>query len=552
MYKDYDSDADGLPDWWELTYFGNLNQGPNDDPDGDGYTNLEEYTRGSNPNDPESIPLYAISGHVTLKGGASNATNAVLTLTGAATNATTRPDSAGNYTFTNLKHGSYTITSSLGDYHFFPASCSSLIQHSDQANQDFAGLYKDYDSDGDGLPDWWELTYFGSLNQGPNDDFDGDGYTNLQEYNAGSNPGDPNSIPLYSISGKVTLGSSVVWVKAPSITPQASNVIYMYYGNANAQDAQDKTAVWSDNYLMVQHLNEKTGLHYDSTSNHKDATAYNLAQQGADIGEIGRADAFDSTLGSYLYVTGSGGLDYSLPTRGPLTVTAWFKADGNNNSTIVSHWESFNCGPSWNPSSITCSFGWQLALAQTNNAINLYLACPNNPTVTVTGAKNVKDGNWHCASFVRHDRDYQLFIDGQLEGGGVQSSSLTYSGQRFQIGSRYNLNINGNPSAPGGYFNGVMDEVRVSSTDRSADWMEASFLSENNQLITVGDEESITGQPWQYRRPIYIVATNISETLTNFPICVKLDSSRITYTGSGGADIRFTDTSGNPLKYEIR
>jgi hypothetical protein len=141
--------------------------------------------------------------------------------------------------------------------------------------------------------------------------------------------------------------------------------------------------------------------------------------------------------------------------------------------------------------------------------------------------------------------DYQLFVDGELEGCGVQSTNLSYSGQQFQIGSRY-----GNTSAPGGYFNGAIDEVRVSSTIRSADWMKASFLSENDQLVTFGDEENIAGE-WQYRRPIYIVATNISETLTNFPICIKLDSSRITYTGTGGADLRFTDASDNPLKYEI-
>jgi len=44
------------------------------------------------------------------------------------------------------------------------------------------------DSDGDGLPDWWELKYFGNLDQGPNGDYDNDGLTNLQEYQHGTNP----------------------------------------------------------------------------------------------------------------------------------------------------------------------------------------------------------------------------------------------------------------------------------------------------------------------------------------------------------------------------
>jgi len=46
---DIDSDGDGLPDWWEMQYFGNLAQGANDDPDGDARTNLQEYQQGRNP-----------------------------------------------------------------------------------------------------------------------------------------------------------------------------------------------------------------------------------------------------------------------------------------------------------------------------------------------------------------------------------------------------------------------------------------------------------------------------------------------------------------------
>lgn len=46
---DYSGDGDGLPDSWEMNYFGNLNQGPDDDPDGDQLTNLQEYLLGTDP-----------------------------------------------------------------------------------------------------------------------------------------------------------------------------------------------------------------------------------------------------------------------------------------------------------------------------------------------------------------------------------------------------------------------------------------------------------------------------------------------------------------------
>jgi subtilisin family serine protease len=45
-----DSDGDGLDDNWETTHFGNLAQGPKDDPDGDGWQNAREQVRGTDPN----------------------------------------------------------------------------------------------------------------------------------------------------------------------------------------------------------------------------------------------------------------------------------------------------------------------------------------------------------------------------------------------------------------------------------------------------------------------------------------------------------------------
>jgi len=51
------------------------------------------------------------------------------------------------------------------------------------------------DLDGDGLPDDWEQAWFGEAPAAPGDDADGDGFTNLQEYEAGTNPVDPADAP---------------------------------------------------------------------------------------------------------------------------------------------------------------------------------------------------------------------------------------------------------------------------------------------------------------------------------------------------------------------
>jgi hypothetical protein len=49
------------------------------------------------------------------------------------------------------------------------------------------------DSDGDGLPDAWEILWLGGINKPPGGDNDGDGSSNLNEYLTGTNPNDANS-----------------------------------------------------------------------------------------------------------------------------------------------------------------------------------------------------------------------------------------------------------------------------------------------------------------------------------------------------------------------
>ena len=72
--------------------------------------------------------------------------------------------------------------------------------------------------DVNGLPIAWEEEFFGTTNINANADPDGDGMSNAQEYQAGTNPTDPNSrLRVTAINGN-TLGSTatLTWTSVPS------------------------------------------------------------------------------------------------------------------------------------------------------------------------------------------------------------------------------------------------------------------------------------------------------------------------------------------------
>ena len=68
------------------------------------------------------------------------------------------------------------------------------------------------DSDGDGMPNAWELTYFTNETTGlPHADADGDGMSNLDEYRANTNPNDSNSVLRLANLSAAASGYTVQW-----------------------------------------------------------------------------------------------------------------------------------------------------------------------------------------------------------------------------------------------------------------------------------------------------------------------------------------------------
>jgi hypothetical protein len=109
-------------------------------------------------------------------------------------------------------------------------------------------LQSGFDSDGSGLPVWWELLYFGQTGVDPNADPDNDGICNLQEYLTGTDPNDPysaeaimlgywrfNSTNLLSEAGQPPLSS------ANTLTPSSWSGTSVYL-NTNSSLVYPETA----------------------------------------------------------------------------------------------------------------------------------------------------------------------------------------------------------------------------------------------------------------------------------------------------------------------
>ncbi len=282
-------------------------------------------------------------------------------------------------------------------------------------------------------------------------------------------------------------GTSLIWVKVPTLSNNNTDYIYMYYNNTSVADNQSSTSVWDSSHRAVWHLPNGTTLSAtDSTSNARNGTIVNTTATSS--GKIGGGASFN---GSTKYIEIPNSVEPSYPTSGntssyTTTFETWFKTSstgvilGMDDGTI----------PSGAPG------GYVPAMyIDSNGKLRATLYWHNSSGAQIVSSASYNDDTWHHVVDVYNNGTETLYVDGTSVGSQSSVPEYGYAGTyKYFYGTGYGT---GWPNHSGGwsYLNGTMDEMRFSSTARTSDWVKANYNSTNNTMNSFGTEDvyGVTG-----------------------------------------------------------
>ena len=274
----------------------------------------------------------------------------------------------------------------------------------------------------------------------------------------------PHEIEEYNAAG-----TSYMWVRVPSISASSSTEYMWMYYNCTDTVTENAAGVWTSSYSAVWHLNDAVtdnsavaNAHPDSSGNAEDLDQTN---NGPGTGKISGAQVFDGASDYLVHGTVS-----ALNLTGSLTLSAWI-----NPAVNMTGWNRI----------IEKTYLTSYYLGFTNgqtNRISFYL---NNQQVLQTADNAVSNGVWSHVVLV-HDNTIAspatntwLYINGAL--------AVTGSYNNGAFGNTTSAVSVGADSGGGSAFQGSIDEVRVISAVRSADWVAAQYFNMSDALNATGE-----------------------------------------------------------------
>jgi hypothetical protein len=347
-------------------------------------------------------------------------------------------------------------------------------------------------------------------------------------------------------------GALIAWVNVTTLSSVSDTVLYMYYGDPYSPSQANPTGVWDSNYKGVWHLDEGgNGTRYDSTGNHNDLNPRNYTGTEATYGKI--------TLTDYLH-NGTPPKDW-LESANNIGIT------GNAVRTIT-FWSNLN-------TTLRCGMvGWGTSA---NN--NEFSAGVRVYSYFLWGYANdwgpiatPLTGSWNYHAVIYDGTTARWYINGSQLGSGFTHSYSTADSHVF-------LGHEEDSGSWNTWMQGAIEEVRISSTARSLQWIQTEYTNQNSPstFYSLAGEEAATCAPppvppsnpptpqtpnppwfsdcaWTYRKNITIDKAKVVGTQNSFPVLINItsDPDLKAHARSNGYDIFFTDTSNPPnqMPYE--
>jgi hypothetical protein len=249
-----------------------------------------------------------------------------------------------------------------------------------------------------------------------------------------------------------------------------------YVGDVGSTPGQN---VWSNNYLYVWHFDEDpswgSNCMKDSTNSSNHGTPGGSMSMGDRIEEakIGRATEFD------------GSDDYISLTD---TNTAEIKSTANWTAEFVFKTADTGSGGTYDFKGPFYSKG-DAATQHLHMGVNnskLVLEWYDAGTHSISSNTSVCDNNWRHGTIVgRSNGNAYLYVNGDYENSGAWTHTVTCVEER--LGDSYNGGVSTDN------YDGILDEARISDTNRSSEWIKTAYHSDFDNLITFGSPQALSG-----------------------------------------------------------